>query len=98
MDCENLKNNAEKYINPIIEEMGYEIVEVKCEILNKQKTLTFYVYSIDGITLDDCLKINDRLILPLEELDISKGEDYVLNISSQALIDQLLQMMIIEEI
>lgn len=85
MDCEVLKNNAEKYINPIIIEFGYEVVEVKCETINKQKTLTFFVYSPNGITLEDCIKINDILVDPLEALDISKGDDYVLNISSPGL-------------
>lgn len=85
MDCEIIKKNAEKIISSIIEEMGYEVVEIKCEIVHKQIHLTIYVFSQSGISIQDCVDIDAKISNSLEEANISNGESYVLNVSSPGL-------------
>jgi ribosome maturation factor RimP len=47
--------------------------------------LTFYIYHKNGITLEDCEKVNNALEEPLDRFDITNGAPYVLNISSPGL-------------
>ncbi|HQC54182.1 MAG TPA: ribosome maturation factor RimP [Clostridia bacterium] len=73
-----------------IEKMGYEIVEIKCNIQNANEThLTIYIFSFNGITLEDCVKVNDVIDPLLDEFDISNGKPYILNVSSPGLDRQI---------
>lgn len=81
----NFVENAKCLIVPIIEEMGYEVVEVSFKNVYDRNTLEVLIYKDGGITLDDCVKVNDALYLPLEENDITSGLEYNLNISSPGL-------------
>ncbi len=73
-----------------IENLGYEVVEVNCNTQNTNEThLTIYIFSFNGITLDDCVKVNDLVGPLLDEVDISNGKSYVLNISSPGLDRQI---------
>ena len=65
--------------------MGYEVVEVSFKNVYDRNTLEVLIYKDGGITLDDCVKVNDALYLPLEENDITSGLEYNLNISSPGL-------------
>ena len=85
MDYKAVKERAEKEIVPIIESLGYEVVETSCKRIGQYNNLTFFIYKKEGITLDDCERVNNALDLPLEELDITGGSNYVLNISSPGL-------------
>lgn len=76
---------AYEYIVPIVESLGYEVVEIEYKKVYQDMNLTFYIYSKSGITLDDCEKVNNALEEPLERFDITEGAPYVLNISSPGL-------------
>lgn len=76
---------ANEFIVPVIEGMGYEVVDIEYKKVFSDMNLTFYIYKKEGITLDDCEKVNNALEEPLESCDITGGAPYVLNISSPGL-------------
>lgn len=71
--------------NPIVSNLGYELVEVEYAKKSTGMNLTLFIYSKNGITLDDCEKVSKALDEPLEELDPTKGESYTFNVSSLGL-------------
>ncbi len=77
--------NAEAIAGPVIEGLGYELVETDYKKVYGNPTLTFYVYKKGGITHEDCEKISSALDSVLEENDISHGAFYHLNVSSLGL-------------
>lgn len=76
---------ATNLIKPIVEELGYELVDIEYKSLYGKMNLTVYIYTPHGVTLDDCEKVNNALDQPLEENDITDGKSYILNISSPGL-------------
>ncbi len=80
-----ITKKAYEFIVPIIENLGYEVVEVEYKKVFQDMNLTFYIYAKGGITLEDCEKVNNALEEPLETYDITDGAPYALNISSPGL-------------
>lgn len=76
---------VEEMAKPIIESMGYELVEVKYAKDFSGMALTLYVYSQQGITLEDCEKISRAIDEPLDDLNPTNDEPYSLNVSSLGL-------------
>lgn len=77
----NIKE-VESLIEPIISNLGYELVEV--EYKKKYNAMNLYVY-IDkdgGVTLDDCEIVHKAIDTPLDELDPTEGQSYILSVSS----------------
>lgn len=72
-------------INPIIEEMGYEIVDTEFAKKIDGMNLTFYIDNDSGITLDDCEKVHKAIDGPLDELNPTNDNKYILNVSSVGL-------------
>lgn len=72
-------------INPIIEGLGYEIVEVEFAKKVDGMNLTFYIDKTGGITIDDCEKVHKAIDVPLDELDPTGDISYILNVSSVGL-------------
>ena len=71
---------------PIVKELGYELVEVKyAKGHSSQMELTLFIYNENGITLEDCEKVSKAVDLPLDELNPTNDESYVLNVSSLGL-------------
>ena len=81
----SIQERAEEVITPVVEKLGYEVVEIKFQRVGKKNTLTVFIHKKGGITLDDCIIVNYALDLPLESADISNGIAYDLNISSPGL-------------
>ncbi len=81
----SIQERAEEIITPVVENLGYEVVEIKYQRIGKKNTLTVFVYKKGGITLDDCLVVNDALDAVLEADDLTGGAPYDLNISSPGL-------------
>ena len=82
MDYQSVRERAESVITPVVEELGYEVVEVAFGCVGKTDTLTVYIYTTGGVDLDDCVRVNDALDAPLEAADVTCGRAYTLNISS----------------
>lgn len=76
---------CEQKINPIITELGYEVVEVEYAKMSNGMNLTFFIDSPNGITIDDCEKVNDAITDVLDEINPTNDESYTLNVSSPGL-------------
>lgn len=85
MDYNKVRERAEKTITPIVEGLGFEVVEVECKYANKANNITVYIHKKGGITLDDCELVSKALDAPLDNDDVTDGEPYALNISSPGL-------------
>ncbi len=66
---------------PIIEELNYSLVDVEFVKEGRNYVLRYLVDSDNGIDIDECALISERISLVLDELDPIK-EEYVLEISS----------------
>ncbi|MFA6866701.1 MAG: ribosome maturation factor RimP [Clostridia bacterium] len=78
-------DKSNQLLTPIIEEMGYEVVEIEYKKQYGENNLTIYVYKKGGIALQDCENITHALDDILENNDVTSGEMYNLNISSMGL-------------
>ena len=76
---------AEELCKPIIENLGYELVETSYKKNYGENNLTFYIYKKGGITIDDCETVSKAVDSVLDENDVSRGEFYYLNVSSLGL-------------
>ncbi|NLL56117.1 MAG: ribosome maturation factor RimP [Clostridiales bacterium] len=77
--------NAREYIAPVVERLGFELVDIEYKKIYEQNNLTVYIFKKGGVTIDDCALVNDALDSVLEENDITFGQSYILNISSPGL-------------
>lgn len=77
-----IATKAKQIVSPIIENLGYEVVEVNYKKIYGQDTLEILIHRANGITLDDCVAVNGALDALLDEYDITRGKPYNLNISS----------------
>lgn len=73
---------VEKHINPIIENLGYEVVEVEYAKKVDGMNLCFYIDCPNGITIDDCEKVHKLIDGPLDELNPTGETPYILSVSS----------------
>ncbi|MBO7508237.1 MAG: hypothetical protein J6T39_01155 [Clostridia bacterium] len=76
---------VEEMAKPIVDNLGYELVEVKYSKGYSGMELTLFIHSPNGITLDDCEKVSKAIDEPLDELNPTKDEPYSLNVSSLGL-------------
>ena len=76
---------VEKFAKPIVEELGYELVEIEYAKKNTGYNLTVFIDNKQGITLDDCEKVSRALDQILEDEDPTNGEAYIFNVSSVGL-------------
>ena len=80
-----VKTICEEKVVPVIEELGYEVVEVEYAKKTDGMNLTFYIDKDGGIVIDDCEKVSKAIDDLLEELDPTEGVGYILNVSSPGL-------------
>lgn len=76
---------VEEHLKPIVESLGYELVEVKYAKERTGMALTLFIYSKNGISLDDCEKVSNAIDAPLDNLNPTNDEPYTLNVSSLGL-------------
>lgn len=72
-------------IEPILTNLGYELVDINFVTQYGQKNLVIYIWKVGGITFDDCEKVNNAVEDTIDALDPSAGQPYNLNISSPGL-------------
>jgi ribosome maturation factor RimP len=80
-----IAKNVEEFLSPIVEELGYEIVEVEYAKKQNGMNLTIFIDSVNGIKIEDCEKVHSAIDAPLDELDPTNGAGYTLNVSSPGL-------------
>jgi ribosome maturation factor RimP len=71
-------------ILPIAESMSIEIVEVEAKV-TKSPYLTVYIDTENGVDLDTCEKFHNAIDPILDDVDVSNGSGYTLNVSSPGL-------------
>ena len=71
--------------SPIVSELGYELVEVKYAKGRSGMELTLFIYSKQGITLEDCEKVSKAVDEPLDTLNPTNDVSYTFNVSSLGL-------------
>ena len=73
---------CEEKINPIIEQLGYEVLEV--EYIKKQDgmNLSFYIDGPNGIFIEDCEKVHRAIEDLLDEINPTDDTPYILNVCS----------------
>ncbi len=74
-----LKTFLEGYATP----MGIEIVDI--EFSDKDKTLTIFIETENGIDLDTCEAFHNAIMEPIDEFDPTFDVPYTLNVSSPGL-------------
>ena len=85
---EEYETRAEKMLEPLMEENGFELVDVEYVKEAGQWYLRAYVDKEGGITLDDCELVN-RAWSDMMDQDDFISEAYVLEVSSPGLGRQL---------
>lgn len=76
---------VEEIAIPIIEELNLIYVDCDLKKTHGNLTLTIYIDKENGVTLQDCELVSKALDEPLENVDVSRGEPYNLNVSSPGL-------------
>ena len=79
------KQNCEEKLRPVIEEMGYELVEVSYEKENGGMSLIFTIDKDGGVTVDDCEIVNKKIDPILDEINPTDDKPYTLVVSSPGL-------------
>lgn len=81
----SISSDVENLIRPIVERLGYDLVEVEYKKKQNGMNLTVFIDSKNGVGLADCEKVHNAIDSPLDELDPTKGQSYTLNVSSPGL-------------
>lgn len=79
------KTICEEKVVPVIEEMGYDVIEVEYAKKSDGMNLTFYIDSDNGISTDDCEKVSKVIDPLLDEINPTDDQPYTLNVSSLGL-------------
>lgn len=78
-----ISEKIEEFITPIVEELGYEIVEVEFAKKYNGDNLTVFIDKPGGgITINDCEAVHTAIDEPLDELNPTNDKPYTLNVSS----------------
>lgn len=83
----SVKDSVTVLVQPIIEGLGFELVEVTYKKQHDAMHLTIYIDSDKqgGVSLDDTELVANAIDAPLDELDPTQGAPFVLNVSSPGL-------------
>jgi ribosome maturation factor RimP len=82
--AEKVTDRVTALVEPVIEEMGFELVDVEFLTDRGRKVLRIYVDAEGGITLDECVEVS-REIGTLIDLEDMVPDQYVLEVSSPGL-------------
>ncbi len=80
-----VKQICEEKLRTVIEEMGYELVDVSYEKENGGMSLIFTIDKEAGVTIDDCEIVNRKIDPILDELNPTDDKPYTLVVSSPGL-------------
>lgn len=80
----NIVKTVREYCEPIVEELGYDLVDLEYVKENGSYFLRFYIGKPEGISIDDCQRVSEVVGDKLDELD-PIDESYYLEVSSPGL-------------
>ena len=78
-------NKVFDFLNDLVSNEGYELVDVSYKKEYGIPTLTVYIWCKGGVSLDDCEKVHNAISEPLDELNPTGEVAYHLNVSSPGL-------------
>ncbi len=84
MASTSIETKVEELLKDIIENIGYELYDVRYEKEGKDYYLRIIIDKPEGIDINDCEKVNDAINDKLDEADYIK-EQYFLEVSSPGL-------------
>lgn len=82
---QTISERVADFLKPIINDLGYNLVEVDYSKQSNGMNLTITIDSENGITLDDCVKVHRAIDIPLDNLNPTNDKPYTLNVSSPGL-------------
>ncbi len=85
MDKTKIIKDVFSLAKPIVENLGYELVDVTFKEEENEWFLTIVIYKEEGITFEDCKKVSKALDEPLDLLNPTNDLSYSLNVSSLGL-------------
>lgn len=80
--AKKVKEICEEKISPIIENMGYEVVDVEYSKKSDGMNLIFYIDKENGVQIQDCELVSKTIDPVLEELNPTNDAPYILSVSS----------------
>ncbi len=80
-----VKQICEEKLKGVIEEMGFELVEVSYVKENSGMSLIFTIDKDEGVTIDDCELVSRKIDPILDELNPTDDAPYTLVVSSRGL-------------
>lgn len=84
MSRKNVVNIVKDHCEPLVEELGYDLVDLEFAKENGSHFLRFYIGKPEGISIDDCQRVSEIVGERLDELDPIQ-ESYYLEVSSPGL-------------
>ncbi|MBR3133341.1 MAG: ribosome maturation factor RimP [Clostridia bacterium] len=81
MAKESVESRVETLLKDIIEDLGYDLYDVEYSKEGKDYYLRVFIDSSNGISLEDCEKVNNAIDEPLDRADLIP-EQYFLEVSS----------------
>ena len=89
MTKKEIEETCEGLVLPIIEQFGYELVDVEYVKEGPTYYLRVYADKQGGITIDDCVEISQLLSPKLDKYDKEFKDAYILEVSSPGLLRPL---------
>lgn len=89
MTKKEIEDTCEKLVLPILDENGFELVDVEYVKEGSSYYLRVYADKEGGITIDDCVLVSRALNPLLDEYDKEFKEPYILEVSSPGLLRPL---------
>ena len=89
MTKKEIEATCEKLVTPIIEERGFELVDVEYVKEGSNYYLRVYADKEGGITINDCVDVSRSLNPLLDEYDKEFKDPYILEVSSPGLLRPL---------
>ena len=84
MNRKNIVNIVKQHCEPMVEEVGYDLVDLEFIKEDSSYFLRLYIGKPEGISIDDCQKVSKIVGDKLDELD-PIDESYYLEVSSPGL-------------
>lgn len=78
----SVAQKSKAFLEPLVNELGYTLVDVDYEKKQTGYNLTVYIDSPNGISLNDCETVHKAIDLPLDDLNPTNDAPYILNVSS----------------
>ena len=89
MTKKEMETTCERLVTPILDEHGFELVDVEYVKEGSNYYLRVYADKEGGITIDDCVVVSRALSPLLDEYDKEFKEPYILEVSSPGLLRPL---------